>query len=62
MYRQVISLSCLYYYLATSAYLDNFENIEKSIGKALSDAGEQVLRLQLSQINKDSIIMHYLVW
>ncbi len=33
--------------LATTAYLDNFENIEKPIGKELSDAGEQLLRVQL---------------
>ncbi len=46
----IIIMSVLY--LATSAYLDNFENIEKSIGKELSDAGEQVLRVQLrGQIN-----------
>ena len=38
--------------LATTAYLDNFENIEKSIGKELSDAGEQLLRVQL----RDQII------
>jgi hypothetical protein len=31
----IIIMSVLY--LATSAYLDNFENIEKSIGKELSD-------------------------
>jgi len=33
--------------LATTAYLDNFEHIEKPIGKELSDAGEQLLRVQL---------------
>src|SRR3954453_13671326 len=33
--------------LATIAYLDNFENIEKPIGKEISDAGEQRLRVQL---------------
>ena len=33
--------------LATTAYLDNFENIEKPIGKEISDAGEQLLRVQL---------------
>ena len=33
--------------LAITAYLDNFENIEKPIGKELSDAGEQLLRVQL---------------
>ena len=38
--------------MATTAYLDNFENIEKSIGKELSDAGEQLLRVQL----RDQII------
>src|SRR6478609_1402817 len=38
--------------LATTAYLDNFENIEKSIGKEISDAGEQLLRVQL----RDQII------
>ena len=38
--------------LATTAYLDNFENIEKSLGKELSDAGEQLLRVQL----RDQII------
>jgi hypothetical protein len=39
-------------YSAISPYLDNFEHIEKSIGKELSDAGEQVLRVQLrDQIN-----------
>jgi len=32
-------------YLATSVYLDNFEDIEKSIGKDLSDTVEQVLRV-----------------
>jgi hypothetical protein len=33
--------------LATTAYLDNFENIEKPIGKELADKGEQLLRVQL---------------
>jgi len=33
--------------LATTAYLDNFEHIEKPIGKELSDTGEQLLRVQL---------------
>jgi hypothetical protein len=33
--------------LATTAYLDNFENIEKPIGKELADTGEQLLRAQL---------------
>ena len=34
-------------YSATSADLDNFENIEISTCKELSDIGEQVLRVQL---------------
>ena len=39
-------------YSATSADLDNFENIEISTCKELSDIGEQVLRVQLrGQIN-----------
>jgi hypothetical protein len=33
--------------LATIAYLDNFEHLEKPIGKELSDKGEQLLRVQL---------------
>ncbi|MGN6347631.1 MAG: hypothetical protein ACTHME_08015, partial [Candidatus Nitrosocosmicus sp.] len=33
--------------LATTAYLDNFEYIEKPIGKELADTGEQLLRVQL---------------
>ncbi|MGN6615124.1 MAG: hypothetical protein ACTHKC_08780 [Candidatus Nitrosocosmicus sp.] len=33
--------------LATTAYLDNFENIEKPIGKELANTGEQLLRVQL---------------
>ena len=38
--------------LATTAYLDNFEHIEKTIGKELSDTGEQLLRVKLrDQIN-----------
>jgi hypothetical protein len=35
--------------LATIAYLDNFEHIEKPIGKELSDTGEQRLRVQLRE-------------
>jgi ribosomal protein S8 len=43
--------------LATTAYLDNFEYIEKPIGKELADTGEQVLRVQLrDQINSKSPI------
>jgi hypothetical protein len=33
--------------LATIAYLDNFEHLEKPIGKELADKGEQLLRVQL---------------
>jgi hypothetical protein len=33
--------------LATIAYLDNFEHLEKPIGKELTDKGEQLLRVQL---------------
>ena len=35
--------------LATTAYLDNFEYIEKPIGKELADTGEQLLRVQLRE-------------
>jgi 3-dehydroquinate dehydratase len=39
--------------LATIAYLDNFEHLEKPIGKELADKGEQLLRVQLrDQISK----------
>ena len=33
--------------LATIAYLDNFEHLEKPIGKELADKGEQLSRVQL---------------
>lgn len=43
--------------LATTAYLENFEHLEKPIGKALADQGEEILRINLrEQIdNKSSI-------
>jgi hypothetical protein len=34
--------------LATTAYWDNFEYIEKPLGKELLDTVEQLLRVQLS--------------
>jgi hypothetical protein len=41
--------------LATTAYLDNFEHIEQSIGKDLSDQGESLLREQLrTQISSNA--------
>jgi hypothetical protein len=33
--------------LATTAYLYNFEHIEKPIGKVLSEIGKQLLRVKL---------------
>jgi len=42
-------------YSATSADLDNFENIEKSTCKELSDASEQVIRVQLRDQIKQTI-------
>lgn len=43
--------------LATTAYLENFEHLEKPIGKDLADQGEQILRINLrEQIdNKSSL-------
>jgi hypothetical protein len=43
--------------LATAAYLDNFEHLEKPIGKELADKGEDLMRVQLrDQIdNKTSL-------
>jgi hypothetical protein len=41
--------------LATTAYLDNFEHIEKPIGKELSDQGESLLREKLrTQISSNA--------
>lgn len=43
--------------LATTAYLENFEHLEKPIGKDLADQGEEILRVKLrEQIdNKSSV-------
>ena len=43
--------------LATTAYLDNFEHIEKPIGKELSDQGESLLREKLrTQISSNASV------